>query len=194
MWAILIHPGELNCHRNCDDQIQNRKRNGLLGMYLTVRKKILNIPFSQKHSSININRHFPLALGVSMVVLSQLSTSGSGSRRCFWACVHLPLPFPSSAVHTISQGWDSWLQPDPPDPICHMLPSRPSSAWNPSPERRWSPFSFFASVYAFEWHIHSLYVQLTLKHGFIVFLKIFFYLCAETWKLIICHKISAFNT
>lgn len=135
MWAILIHPGKLYCHRNCDDQNWNRKRNGLLRMYLTARKNILNILSSQKHCSINISRHFPLTLGVS-IVLIQLSASGSGSRRCFWGCVHFPLPFPSSAVHTFWQGWDSWLQPDAPDPICPMLPLRVSSAWNPSPERR----------------------------------------------------------
>lgn len=86
----------------------------------------------------------------------------------FGKCVHFPLAFPSSAVHAVSQGGDSWLQPDPPDPICPMLPLRVSSAWSLSPER-WSPFSFFASVCAFKWHRNPLYVHLTLKHGFIVF-------------------------
>lgn len=97
MWAILIHPGELNCHRNCVDQTWNRKRSGLL-----VRKNILKIPFSQKHCSIHISRHFSLTLGVS-IVLSPLSASGCGSRRCFWVCVHFPLPFPSSSVHTLTR-------------------------------------------------------------------------------------------
>lgn len=76
-WTILLHPGKLYCHRNCDDQSWNRKRNGLLGMYLTARKNILNIPFSQKHCSINISRHFPLTLGVSIVLSQLLAVQGA---------------------------------------------------------------------------------------------------------------------
>lgn len=47
-WAILIHPGELNFHRNCGYQTWNRDRNSTLRMYSPVKKNILNIPFSHK--------------------------------------------------------------------------------------------------------------------------------------------------
>lgn len=128
MWAILIHPGKLYCHRNCDDQNWNRKRNSLLRMYLTARKNILNILSSQKHCSFNISRHFPLTLGVS-IVLIQLSASLLAVEGAF-GDVSISLCLSSAVLFTLSDkdGTRGSSQ-------THQTQSVPCSLWGyPLPE------------------------------------------------------------